>query len=184
MFLVDENLGNGPRSVSLVFHFLAGIGIHEHVDFVERRALPFQKRLRARAVWTDRCRVDLDLRHGGRLRCTPQHSHTISLANGRTTRASAKTKTFSAPARFSARAQASTVAPVVNTSSIGRMFRPAMADLWPGEILNAPRILRRLALAEGIAPWLGVERPRRRASKLAGLPDCRASERASSADWL
>ena len=49
MLVADEDLRHRACAVGLVFHFLAGVGIHEHVDFVERRALLLQKRLGAHA---------------------------------------------------------------------------------------------------------------------------------------
>ena len=66
-----------------------------------------------------------------------------------TTRASANTWTCSAPARFSARAQACTVAPVVTTSSTRRMRRPA--TFAASGTAKARCTLRRRALAEGMA---------------------------------
>ncbi len=57
---------------------------------------------------------------------------------------------------FSARAQASAVAPVVSTSSSNRTFRPRTpvgSGTW-----KARCTLRRRALADAILPWLAVER--------------------------
>jgi len=62
---------------------------------------------------------------------------------GSTARASANTSTRAARARFSARAQASAVAPVVITSSITTTFLPLIRPVRAFSTLNAPATLRR-----------------------------------------
>lgn len=103
---------------------------------------------------------------------------------GRTTRASAMTSTCAAPARLSARAQASSVAPVVNTSSTRSIVLPAIRDAAGARTANAPCILRRRALADGILPWLGVARVRASRRQSTGFPARFPKASARAADWL
>src|SRR5712671_4304437 len=66
----------------------------------------------------------------------------ISLEPGLTTRARVSASTRAAPARF--RAQAFSVAPVVNTSSTKRMLRPERSVVFAGGTPKAPRTFLRL----------------------------------------
>src|SRR5262249_57085819 len=66
-----------------------------------------------------------------------------------TTRANTRTSTDAAPARNNARAQASTVAPDVSTSSTSTSFRPATSALpWGRHAKSALDVVGALGLVE------------------------------------
>ena len=88
-----------------------------------------------------------------------------------------------APARFSARTQASLVAPLVSTSSIRRISRPSSrAAMGARTLIAPPRIFAR-ALAP-IPPRLGVALVRSSASTTILPRPARSSSRPSKAAWL
>src|ERR1700679_2529563 len=181
MRLADEYLRHGAPAAGFLFHLAARVAIHEYVDLLDRCALLLQEMLRAHAIGADRRGVDGDFGHDAH--SDSQQTYIVTAA-ARTTRASVRTSTLRAPDRFRVRAQADTVAPVVNTSSISSTVRPLTASARFGAIRNAPRTLRRRALADGISPWLGVGRIRSSTRGSAVLPVSFASRCAIRADWL
>ena len=99
---------------------------------------------------------------------------------GSTARASANTSTRAARARFSARAQASAVAPVVITSSITTTFLPLIRPARALSTLNAPAAAP-LVGAEADLAYRSLHPPQHEAIDLdAGEPNACAS----MADWL
>ncbi len=96
------------------------------------------------------------------------------------TRARVRTPTSAAPARNNIRAQASTVAPVVKTSSTRRRRRPAISV--PAVTANASRTFRRRA---SVSPcWGGVALRRQRLPRSTGSPCRWATARARTSAWL
>ncbi len=90
-----------------------------------------------------------------------------------TTRANTSTSTDAALARKSARAQASTVAPEVRTSSTSTTRRPAISALRSDATLKAPcTLLARSDRDRPICCWVG--RTRRSASEASLTPLCRS----------
>ena len=98
---------------------------------------------------------------------------------GSTARASANTSTRAARTRFSARAQASAVAPVVITSSITTTFLPLIRPARALSTFNAPAAA--LVGAEADLAYRSLHPPQHEAIDLdAGEPNACAS----MADWL
>src|SRR6266700_2578635 len=204
MPIIGEDLRNGQPAPGFLDHRPSQFGIPRHVDFLENYAFPVEQSFRLYAVGTILRRVHDDLSHTSdskphlvsRFR-NSLHLYIALLANfgtttlghislepALTTRARVRASTRAAPARFRARAQALSVAPVVNTSSTKRMLRPAKCAVFPGCTPKAPRTLRRRAFAEAICPWLGVARLRVRSIGSWVRLERRARPFANIAAWL
>src|SRR5665213_1915606 len=93
------------------------------------------------------------------------------------TRAITATSTRAAPADFRARQQPSAVAPVVRTSSIRRIRRPAILRRHRSGTLNTPATFRRRPDPD-LPPWLWVARVRTTGSGRYRRPASLASGRA------
>src|SRR5437868_5527556 len=114
----DEDLRHGIAAVGALDHRAALLGVAGHIDLVECDPLARQQGLGCDAIGAVAGSVDVNLRHRGL--AANSFDFVVLYMGGRaaaTTRANTSTSTFAAPARLSARAQASTVAPVVITSS-------------------------------------------------------------------
>src|SRR5215208_7063941 len=176
----DKNLRHGKSPLRALDHLAASLWIAAHVELCERNPLAVQKRLRRMAIGTIACDVNFDFDHATRA---------VDLAfymGGRaaaTTRAKTSTSTLVAPARNSARAPASTVAPEVSTSSTSTTFCPARAPLGSGGTRNAPCTFK--ARSDCDKPTCcGVALTRFNAPWTTGMPVTREMTSASSADWL
>jgi hypothetical protein len=86
-------------------------------------------------------------------------------------------------ARLRTRAQASTVAPVVMTSSAMTIFLHLIARAREAPTRKAPAALRFRCSGES-PTWLAVRRTRFRAKQSTGNPVARERPCASMADWL
>src|ERR1043166_1509823 len=135
MGLADENLRKGRAYPGAIPHFLPLCRIFCHVEFGKRRLLARQQRFRSGAIAAAGAGVDFD--GGGHLGCLVERSADYMGALWvSTTRANTSTSTCAALARSSARAQASVVAPEVNTSSTSTTRRPWISAMRSGVTLN------------------------------------------------
>src|SRR5579883_12585 len=174
MLAVDEDLWHG-RAAGALAHLGALGRVFHHVGLFERCALLLQQGLGAGAVAAPRRGVDLDLGHAE----TPCPDYYA----GRTTRASVRTSTCRAPARCRTRVHASTVAPVVSTSSTRTTALPLTFPAQRALISKARRtfVRRSSAFSPACEP---VQRARCNRSGTTGRPPCWATERASRRAWL
>src|SRR5262245_38442774 len=189
----DENLWHGAAATGALDHLAALLRIAAHVDLQELDPLAGQECLGGMAKAAKAGGIDFDLCHccarrqirsvGGRL--APVRSESIYMGGraAATTRAKVSTLTSAAPARRSARAQESIVAPVVITSSTRIRRRPATADLPDGLTRKAPCTLSARADWERPTCW-GVAFTRLSAPRTSGTCDALAIVWASSADGL
>src|SRR5262245_48223928 len=123
----DEDLRHSGASIGTLDHLSAPLRIAAHVDLHELDPLAGEERLGGMAKATITSGIDFNLCHRRARRQNPVFRGAFAnplieslYMGGRAaaaTRANASTLTSAAPARRSARAQASTVAPVVITSS-------------------------------------------------------------------
>src|ERR1700686_5095176 len=123
MGLADENLRNGRAGAGAVPHLLAKRRVAGDVEFGERGFFARQQRLGGAAIAAARTGVDFD-GSGPVALCQVGLPNYMGALWVSTTRANTSTSTVAALARKSARAQASTVAPEVRTSSISTTRRP------------------------------------------------------------
>src|SRR4051812_6066399 len=170
MLAVDEDLRHG-RALGAVAHLAALAGVFHDVGLLVGRALPLQQGLGPGAVAAPRRGVDLDLGHAE----TP----CLNYYAARTARASVRTSTCRAPARCRTSVQASTVAPVVRTSSISRTDLPLTVSRQRGWSPKAARTLRRRSSARSL-PCEPVQRSRRNRWGASSAVPWRATARASS----
>src|SRR5215813_5855791 len=188
----DENLRHGGATIGALDHLAAPLRIAAHVDLRELDPPVGEKRLGGVAKAAKAGGINFDLCH----RCAyrqiqhleafgPSLVETVYMGGraAATTRAKVSTLTSAAPPRRSARAQASTVAPVVITSSTRIRRRPATAALPDGLTRKAPCTLRARADWERPTCW-GVAFARLSAPRASGTCDALAIASASSADWL
>src|SRR5260370_41943808 len=123
MGLADENLRKGRAGAGAIPHFLTMHRVGGDIVLGERGFFARQQRLGGAAIAAARTGVDFD-RSGHVALCQvglPDYMGALWVS---TTRANTSTSTCAALARKSARAQASTVAPEVRTSSISTTRRP------------------------------------------------------------
>src|SRR5580704_736597 len=171
----DEYLRHRHVSVGPRHHLLSPLGIPAHVDLCKCDSLPRQQLFCGSAIWAIPCRVNFD----------PVHVSAgyMGLRLGVTTRANTSTSTDAAPPRNRARAQASRVAPEVNTSSTSSSLRPATSGLRSGGTRNAPCTFRaRPDLSKPTCCGVAFTRLRAPCAtvRLLAFPITSAS----SADWL
>src|SRR6202142_3665320 len=134
----DENLRHGHAAIRTLDHFVAALPIAAEVDFGEVDALAFQQGLGRVAIGAIAGGINFDKRHFGLLGVPRAGPRYMVVRTGATTRANTRTSTWAAPARNKARAQVSTVAPEVSTSSISTTRWPAISALRSGGTRNAP----------------------------------------------
>src|SRR6202023_341507 len=155
MNLADENLRKGRAGTGAIPHLLAKRGVDGDVMFGERGFFARQQRFGGAAIAAAGAGVDFDGSGHvalGRLRI-PDYMGALWVS---TTRANTSTSTDAALARNSARAQASTVAPEVRTSSIRTTRRPVISDCLSAATLNAPcTLLARWGRDRPICCWVG-----------------------------
>src|ERR1700730_7974398 len=182
MGLADENLRESRARARAIPHLLTERRVGGDVEFGERGFFARQQRLGGAAITAARTGVDFD-GSGHVALCwlrIPDYMGDLWVS---TTRANTSTSTEAALARTSARAQASTVAPEVRTSSIKTTRRPVISDCLSAATLNAPcTLLARWGRDRPICCWVG--RTRRSASDAPLRPLCRSMTRASAPDWL
>src|SRR5690606_10039386 len=176
----DEDLRKG-RAARALHHLALLLHVHGGDDLGVVHALVAQQGLGARAIGTERLGVDDDLGQGDS--SNPADAPHLGISRAARTRAMTARSTARAPAAISADAQASAVAPVVNTSSTRRMRRPRTLRRPASVTVKAARTLRRRPRAL-LPPWLAVARDRTSASGTNSSPAVRASGRAVSAAWL
>src|ERR1700730_15270772 len=180
MDFADENLRESRAQAGAIPHFLAKRRVSGDIVLGERGFFARQQRFGGTAITAARTGVDFDSSghvalYFGEL---PNYMGALWVS---TTRANTSTSTEAALARKSARAQASTVAPEVRTSSIRITRRPAISDCLRVETLNAPcTLLARCGFDRPICCWVG--RIRRSASGATLIPVCRSMMRASAPD--
>ena len=134
MRAADEDLRHGvaARSARSIILF-AQFAVAAHVDLREGRrpcvsAAPWPRGNRGNSGW-------YRFRSSGirsLVSCVQSGTIYMGVRTGATTRAKTSTSTWAAPARSSARAQVSTVAPEVSTSSISTSRRPATSAFLSG----------------------------------------------------
>src|SRR3984957_18481343 len=180
MGFADENLRKSRAGAGAIPHLLTQCRVGGDVEFVERGLLARQQRLGGAAIAAARTGVDFNSSGHGALCGSGVHDYMGDLWVS-TTRANTSTSTEAALARSNARAQASTVAPEVSTSSIRTTRRPWIRDCRSAATLNAPcTLLARSFRDRPICCWVG--RTRRSASELSLTPVCRSITRASAPD--
>src|ERR1700737_4140308 len=123
MDLADENLRKGRAGAGAIPHLLTQRRVDSHVEFGEHGFFARQQRLGGAAIAAPRTGVDFD-GCGHVALCSAKIGDYMGGLWVSTTRANTSTSTETALARKSARAQASTVAPEVKTSSIRTTRRP------------------------------------------------------------
>src|SRR5712691_2656606 len=175
----DEDLRRRGFAVGAADHLGAALLMTGHVDLLERDALAAQELLRPGAIRTIGFGVDHDRDH--QIHLESAGTHYMGLRPVSTTRANTSTSTAAAPARLSARAQASMVAPEVSTSSIRISRRPATRER--SATAKAPCTLS--ARSEAVSPTCcKVALTRLSASPTTGTPLACDTIFASAADWL
>src|SRR5712664_620973 len=117
MRLADKNLRKGRARAGAIPHLLTMRRVDSDVEFGEHGFFARQQRLGGAAIAAARAGVDFD-GSGHVALCFAKIPDYMGALWVSTTRANTSTSTEAALARNSARAQASTVAPEVRTSSI------------------------------------------------------------------
>src|ERR1700689_2261403 len=136
MGFADENLRKGRAGAGAIPHLLTKRRIGGDIVLGERGFFARQQRFGGAAIAAARTGVDFDgSRHVALSSEVPDYMGALWVS---TTRANTSTSTEAALARNSARAQASTVAPEVRTSSTSTTRRPAMSPARSVATLNAP----------------------------------------------
>src|ERR1700739_108826 len=164
MGFADENLREGRAGAGAIPHLLTPCRVGGDVEFGECGLLARQQRLGGVAIAAARTGIDFD-GSGHEALCRTGTEDYMGDLWVSTTRANTSTSTEAALARSNARAQASTVAPEVRTSSIRTTRRVCTRDCRSAETLTAPcTLLARSLRDRPICCWVG--RVRRSASEL------------------
>ena len=132
----DEDLRHGHASVRACHHVASPVRIAAHVDLGEARPP-----CATTAAWRRGNRGNSGSCRSRLWSCATVEPTALVYMGARpaaTTRANTSTSTDAAPARSSARAQASTVAPEVSTSSTSTSLRPATSALPSAGTRKAP----------------------------------------------
>src|SRR4029077_2562337 len=131
----DENLRVGAPAVGALDHLLANIPFSSDVDLMVAHALSRKELLGILAIGAVANRINIDIGHDRSQFLAKSY---MDVRAGSATLAKTSTSTLAAPARSSARAQPSTVAPDVSTSSMRTRRRPATAGFPASGTLKAP----------------------------------------------
>src|SRR5208282_4057865 len=171
---VDEDLRYRGTSVRPLDHLLPHRAIRRDVDLTKVDPLARKQFLRPVAIGAVLGRVDFDRSHNGSLILSNPY---MDVRTGSATLANTSTSTLAAPARSSALAQPSTVAPDVSTSSTRTRRRPSTAAFPSGGTRNAPCTLA--ARSDRDSPTCVVALTRLSAPAAMGMPLAAATAAAS-----
>src|SRR5690242_67784 len=141
----DENLRVGAPAVGALDHFLAHVPFSSDINLMIAHAFARKEFLGVLAIGAITNRINIDLGHDRSQFLAKSY---MDVRAGSATLAKTSTSTLAAPARNSARAQPSTVAPEVNTSSIRTSRRPVTAALPSVGTRKAPWTLAARSVRE------------------------------------